>query len=142
MASSVLETLRRNGGLWFQGLFVLAGVISAAATIFTLGRSSPTAEIPAGLIGLLFVNLVILIVLAWMVVSRYLTLRRAREVPSGGRLTRRFMLLFGAVAMIPAIIVSMFLWLTITRGIDTWLGDTVLTLVDEFVTITEQSGEE
>ena len=142
MASSVLATLRRNGGLWFQGLFVLAGVMCAAATIFTLGRSSPTDEIPAGLIGLLIVNMVFLVVLAWMVVARYVELRRSREVPSGGRLTRRFMLLFGVVAMIPAIIVSMFLWLTITRGIDTWLGDTVLTLVDEFVTITEQSGEE
>ncbi len=52
------------------------------------------------------------------------------------------MLLFGTVAMIPAIIVSLFLWLTISRGIDTWLGDTVLNLVDEFATITAESGEE
>ncbi|MEL6859129.1 MAG: ATP-binding protein [Pseudomonadota bacterium] len=138
----MLATLRRNGGLWFQGLFILAGVFSAAATIIALGRSSPTADVPNSLYLLLIVNMVILTALAWMVVSRYLQLRRSRAVASGGRLTRRFMLLFGTVAIIPAIIVSLFLWLTISRGIDTWLGDTVLNLVDEFATITAQSGEE
>lgn len=142
MASSVLATLRRNGGLWFQGLFILAGVISAAATIVTLGRSSPTDDIPEGLLTLLVANMVILVALGWMIVSRYRAIRRNPDMASGGRLTRRFMLLFGTVAMIPAIVVSMFLWLTITRGIDTWLGDTVLTLVDEFATITAESGEE
>lgn len=142
MASGVLATLRRNGGLWFQGLFVIAGVICAAATIFALGRSSPTDDIPEGLLTLLVVNMVILLVLAWMIVSRYRAIRRNPNMASGGRLTRRFMVLFGTVAMIPAIIVSLFLWLTITRGIDTWLGDTVLTLVDEFATITAESGEE
>lgn len=142
MASSVLATLRRNGGLWFQGLFVLAGVISAAATIVALGRSSPTDDIPEGLLTLLVANMIILIALGWMIVSRYRAIRRNPDLASGGRLTRRFMVLFGSVAMIPAIIVSMFLWLTITRGIDTWLGDTVLTLMDEFVTITAESGDE
>ena len=142
MASGVLATLRRNGGLWFQGLFVLAGVISAGATIIALGRSSPTDDIPEGLLTLLATNLVILFALAWMIVSRYRAIRRNPDLASGGRLTRRFMVLFGSVAMIPAIIVSLFLWLTISRGIDTWLGDTVLTLVDEFATITAESGEE
>ncbi|MEM7458557.1 MAG: ATP-binding protein [Pseudomonadota bacterium] len=142
MASRILATLRRNGGLWFQGLFILAGVICAAATIITLGRSSPTDDIPEGLLTLLVVNMVILFVLGWMIVSRYRAIRQNPDLASGGRLTRRFMLLFGTVAMIPAIIVSLFLWLTITRGIDTWLGDTVLTLVDEFATITAESGEE
>lgn len=142
MTSSVLATLRRNGGLWFQGLFILAGIFSAAATIFALGRSSPTDDIPEGLMTLLIANLVILVALGWMIISRYRAIRRDPDMASGGRLTRRFMMLFGTVAMIPAIVVSMFLWLTITRGIDTWLGDTVLTLVDEFATITAESGEE
>ncbi|MEM9842079.1 MAG: hypothetical protein AAF767_05490, partial [Pseudomonadota bacterium] len=141
MTSSVLATLRRNGGLWFQSLFVLGAVLSAAATFILLDRSSPTAEMPQELETLLIVNVVILIVLAWMIVSRYLTIRRSRRVIGGGRLTRRFMLLFGTVAMMPAVIMSLFLWLTITRGIDTWFGETVLTLVDEIATITEESGE-
>lgn len=141
MASRVLATLRRNGGLWFQGLFVLAAIGGAAATIIALGRSSPTAPIPEGLMVLLIGNMVILVVLAGLIVSRYLSIRQERA-EGGGRLTRRFMLLFGTVAMIPAVIVSLFLWLTIARGIDTWLGETVLTLVDEIGTITAESGEQ
>ena len=140
--SSVTATLRRNGGLWFQGLFVLAAVGCAAATIIALGRSSPTAPIPEGLMILLIANMVILVVLAGLIVSRYLSIRHQRKDGAGGKLTRRFMLLFGTVALIPAVIVSLFLWLTIARGIDTWLGDTVLTLVDEIATITAESGEQ
>ena len=142
MSSSVLTTVRRNGGLWFQGLFVIAALSCAAATVIAVGRSSPTAPIPEGLKILLIANMVILAVLAGLILTRYISIRHARPDGSGGKLARRFMLLFGTVAMIPAIIVSLFLWLTITRGIDTWLGDTVLTLVDEIATITVESGEQ
>lgn len=90
---------------------------------------------------LLIGNMVILVVLAGLIISRYVSIRK-QHAAGGGRLTRRFMLLFGTVAMIPAVIVSLFLWLTIARGIDTWLGDTVLTLVDEIGTITAESGEQ
>lgn len=142
MTSRVLATLRRNGGLWFQGLFVLAAVLCAAATVIMLDRSGPTEEVPQEMITLLVINMVILFVLAGMIVTRYLAIRKSRDVAGGGRLTRRFMLLFGTVAIIPAIIVSLFLWLTTTRGIDSWLGETMLTLVDEISTISAESGEE
>ncbi|MEL6860872.1 MAG: ATP-binding protein [Pseudomonadota bacterium] len=142
LASSVLATLRRNGGLWFQGLFVIAALSCAAATIFAVGRSSPTAPIPEGLNLLLIINMAILIILAGLIVTRYISIREARKEGGGGKLTRRFMLLFGIVAMIPAIIVSLFLWLTITRGIDTWLGDTVQTLVNDIADITAEGGEQ
>lgn len=142
MTSSVLATLRRNGGLWFQGLFFLAAVLCAAATVIMLDRSGPTEDVPNELMALLVINMIILIILAWMIVTRYLSIRKSRGGAGGGRLTRRFMFLFGFVAIIPAIIVSLFLWLTTTRGIDAWLGETMLTLVDEIATITAESGEE
>ncbi|MEO1360747.1 MAG: ATP-binding protein, partial [Pseudomonadota bacterium] len=138
----MLATLRRNGGLWFQGLFFLAAVLCAAATVIMLDRSGPTEDVPNELMALLVINMIILIILAWMIVTRYLSIRKSRGGAGGGRLTRRFMFLFGFVAIIPAIIVSLFLWLTTTRGIDAWLGETMLTLVDEIATITAESGEE
>ncbi|MEL6726845.1 MAG: ATP-binding protein [Pseudomonadota bacterium] len=137
-----MATLRRNGGLWFQGLFFLAAVLCAAATVIMLDRSGPTEDVPNELMALLVINMIILIILAWMIVTRYLSIRKSRGGAGGGRLTRRFMFLFGFVAIIPAIIVSLFLWLTTTRGIDAWLGETMLTLVDEIATITAESGEE
>jgi len=140
LIAKLLATLRRTGGIWFQ--VVLAAIICAVATFIALDRSSPTAPVPGGLIALLVINMLILLMLAGLIVIRYLSIRRDRSAEGGGRLTRRFMVLFGIVAMIPAVIVSLFLWLTITRGIDTWFGDTVLTLVDEISTITAESGEE
>lgn len=144
MTSRVLATLRRNGGLWFQGLFVLAAISCAAGTVIMLDRSGPTEEVPNALMTLLVINMIIIVVLALLVVARYRAIRKSRagSGAGGGRLTRRFMLLFGTVAMIPAIIVSLFLWFTTTRGIDDWLGETMLTLVDEIATITAESGEE
>ena len=142
MTSSVLATLRRNGGLWFQSLFVIAAISCAAATVIMLDRSGPTDAVPDGLLSLLIVNMVILVILALMIVTRYRAIRKNRMGAGGGRLTRRFMLLFGIVAMIPASIVSLFLYLTTTRGIEAWLGETMLTLVDEIATISAESGEE
>lgn len=135
-------TVRESGGAAFRALFVIAAFISAIASFVTLVRTSPTAPVPDGLRVLLILNLVILIGLGWVVLSSYLSIRSRQDRESGSRLTRRFMLLFGAVAMIPALIVSFFLWATINRGIDTWLGDRVLTMVAEIETLAEESGEE
>jgi two-component system nitrogen regulation sensor histidine kinase NtrY len=142
VTTPVVSRIKQTGGLWFQALFVLGAILCAAASVFALARTSPIAPVPQGVQFLLIANTVILAVLAFMVVGRYLKIRKSGIDEGGGRLTRRFMLLFGIVAMIPAIIVSVFLWLTITRGIDTWLGDRVLTLVDEIETLTEENGEE
>ena len=105
----MLATLRRNGGLWFQRRFVIAAIPCAAATVIMFDRSGPTDAVPDGLLSLLIVNMVILVILALMIVTRYRAIRKNRMGAGGGRLTRRFMLLFGIVAMIPAIIVSLFL---------------------------------
>lgn len=142
MAATIGTKFKRSGGLWFQTLFVLAAILCAIASVVVLARTSPTAPVPNTVIILLAANTVILIALAWMVLSRYLSIRKSGLNEGGGRLTRRFMLLFGIVAMIPALIVSVFLWLTITRGIDTWFGERVLTLVDEIETVIEENGEE
>ena len=142
MVSGRLGTVRQSGGAAFRALFVTAAIICALASFVTLMRTDPTAPVPDGLRVLLILNMSVLIGLGWVVLRSYLAIRRRTDRESGGRLTRRFMLLFGGVAMIPALIVSFFLWATITRGIDTWLGDRVLTLVDEIETLAEESGEE
>ena len=70
MTSSVLATLRRNGGLWFQSLFVIAAISCAAATVIMLDRSGPTDAVPDGLLSLLIVNMVIMVIMALMIVTR------------------------------------------------------------------------
>ncbi|WOR16367.1 ATP-binding protein [Hyphomonas sp. FCG-A18] len=122
----------------FQGVFVLAAAISAAVTFIALARSNPTDEIPQLLRVLLALNTMLLAGMAWAVVSRYLAVR-SRGRDKGGRLARRFMLLFAMSAMIPALVVSIFLWASISRGIDTWFGERVFTLVEETATVARES---
>lgn len=70
--------------------------------------------------------------------AEYLKVRNTSS-KRGGRLTRRFMFLFAASAIIPAIVVSLFLWASISRGIDTWFGDRVLNLVEETAAVARES---
>ena len=138
MSQSPAEILSGKRSLAFQGLFVLAAIISSAVTFIALSRSTPTAEPPHLLRLLLALNTILLLGIAWAVVSRYLAVR-SQGNEKGGRLARRFMLLFAISAMIPALVVSIFLWATISRGIDTWFGQRVLALVEDTATVARDS---
>lgn len=139
MANKLVQSVRRSGGRWFQALFVVAAIFSATASYIALARSSPTASVPREVQILLMVNTVILLVLGWLVVSRYFDMRRDRDEAGGGRLAQRFMLLFGLSVMVPTVIVSLFLWSTISKGIDTWFGQRVVTLVEETASVAREN---
>ncbi|MEO1642972.1 MAG: ATP-binding protein [Pseudomonadota bacterium] len=117
---------------------VLAAVICSATTLFVLSRTNPTDAVPSVVTTLLIVNALILAVMLYAVASNYLRARN-RSSQRGGRLTRRFMLLFAVSAIIPAFVVSLFLWASISRGIDTWFGDRVLNLVEETAAVARES---
>ncbi|MDJ0921939.1 MAG: ATP-binding protein [Henriciella sp.] len=142
MANTLVQSVKRSGGRWFQALFVIAAILSASASYIALARSSPTASVPREVQILLMANTIILLVLGWMVVSRYIDLRRDKDKAGGGRLAQRFMLLFGLSVMIPTVIVSLFLWSTISKGIDTWFGQRVVTLVEETASVARENVEE
>lgn len=135
MTQPLAQKLRRSGGRWFQALFLVATVLSASATFLAISWSSPTDAVPREVQLLLIANTGLLVILGWFVVSRYMSLRGEREREGGGRLARRLMFLFGISAIVPAIIVSLFLWATISNGIDTWFGPRVVTLVEETATV-------
>lgn len=131
MPAGVVKQFRQSGGVWFQVLFALAAIICATASFIALARSSPTSEVPNQVQILLVINTVILLILGWIVISRYLELRTTKDADGGGRLARRFMLLFGLSAMIPSVIVSFFLWITIENGIERWFGEPAVALAEE-----------
>lgn len=131
MPNGVVNQIKQSSSGWFQGLFVLAAVICATASFIALARTSPIAKVPQEVLVLLVLNTVVLLILGWIVVTRYLSLQSTKTGDGGGRLARRFMLLFGLSSMIPAVVVSLFLWATIENGIETWFGQRVGTLVDE-----------
>jgi two-component system nitrogen regulation sensor histidine kinase NtrY len=126
---------------WLQVLLAVAAIICAIVTFIALSRTNPTQPVPRYVVSLLVANAVLLLASGWLVVRRYLELRRSRFDEGGGRLARRFMLLFALAAIIPAIVVSLFLWSSVAQGINTWFGPRVLALVEETATITQANAD-
>jgi len=137
-----VATVKRSGPQWFQSLFILATILSASTTFIALSRSTPTAAVPREVQALLVANTGLVLILAWIVVARYFNLRKRRRREGGGRLAQRFIILFGLAAMVPAIIVSLFLWASISNGIDTWFGQRVVTLVEETASVARENVNE
>lgn len=123
----------------FQGLFILAALLAASATFVAVSGVSPNDPTAGGMIWLLGFNMILIAVLAWIVVRQYLAMRATGTGPGAGRLARRFLLLFGLSAIVPAAIVAIFLGATITRGLDNWFSGRVDTIVEETVDVARET---
>ena len=76
-------------------------------------------------------NFIVIIVLAIIVAREYFSIQRSGRGEGKGLLAKRFVLLFGFSALIPAMIVAIFIGAFITRGLDNWLGERVDTIMEK-----------
>lgn len=125
----------------FQLLFFVATLTAVFATFSAISGISPDNPMNAQIGWLLGINTVMIGVLAWLIALRYRDVRRSRQAENGGRLARRFVLLFGAAAIIPAAIVAIFLGATITRGLDSWFNQRLDTIVEETANVARRNHE-
>lgn len=125
----------------FQLLFFVATLTAVFATFTAISGISPDNPLNAQIGWLLAINTVMIGVLAWLIALRYRDVRRQRQAQNGGRLARRFVLLFGAAAIIPAGIVAIFLGATITRGLDSWFNERIDTIVEETANVARRNHE-
>ena len=130
---------KTSGATWFQAIFGIATMLSAVATFIVLSRAAPAAETPRTVQLLLYANALLIIILGWLVVDGYLKLRNRSAEAGDGQLGRRLMLVFGLFAMVPSGLVSLFLWASITQGIDTWFGQRVVILVEETASLAREN---
>ena len=115
--------------------------MAATVTFVAISDMSPIDPVGRDVILLLIANMVVIGMLGWIVVRRYIA-TRSENGGAGGKLARRFLLLFGLSAMIPAVIVSLFLGAAITRGLDTWFGERIVTLVAETAAVARENVDE
>lgn len=113
----------------FEGLFIIAALVAVFATFIAISGAAPNDPTAGATPWLLGLNFVLLIVLTIIVVREYLKIRDAGE--GGGKLARRFVMLFGFSALIPAMVVAMFMGAFITRGLDRWIGERVDQLMQQ-----------
>ena len=131
MRASLNRTATRASWTLFQGLFFIATLLAVIATFSAISGVSPVDPLSGRIGWLLGLNTLLIAVLAWMIVARYNTMSGGKARVGSSRLARRFLLLFGAAAIIPAAIVAIFLGATITRGLDNWFNERIDTIVEE-----------
>ncbi len=124
-------------------LLSMAAVISGVATYAALsswGEAGPNANT---VLILLNIDLVLLVLLGILVASRVAKLwSDRRSGTSGSRLHVRLALLFGVVAITPAIIMMVFAALLFTLGVESWFSERVRTALEESSEVAEAYLEE
>lgn len=132
----------QSGWTLFQWLFLIAAFLAATVTFVAVSDMDPIDPVSRDVQVLLIVNTVIIGILALIIAQRYMATRNDKRGEGGERLARRFLLLFGFSAAIPALVVSLFLWAAITRGFDTWFGERIVTLVEQTAAVAQENVQE
>lgn len=114
----------------FEGLFIVAALVAVFATFIAVSGAAPDDPTAGATPWLLGLNFLLLTVLTVLVVREYLKIRGGGN-DGGGKLARRFVLLFGFSALIPSMVVAVFMGAFITRGLDRWIGERVDRLMEQ-----------
>ncbi len=127
------------GWTLFQALFFIATLLAVVATFAAISGVSPIDPTQGRIGGLLGVNFILIAILGWMNVRRYLDMRGATRALGSHRLARRFLLLFSVSAIVPAAVVALFLGVTITRGLDNWFNSRIDTIVEDTAEVAREN---
>ncbi|WP_246152312.1 sensor histidine kinase NtrY-like [Roseospira navarrensis] len=119
-------------------VLAVAAVISVGVTAAVLMGVGPTIDDPAAMLALLNVNLVIMLALGVLVARRLVKVWIARRSGgAGSRLHVRLVVLFGVVAVTPAILMSIFSILIFQVGVQGWFSSRVSTALDESLQVAQ-----
>ena len=109
------------------GVGILA-VLFGIATYITVMGLTPYNPSPTTIVGILVVNLALIAVLAGLIAWRLVRLWRTRQSGiAGARLHFRLVTIFSIVAVVPAIIVAFFAYVTLNQGVEAWFSTRVQT---------------
>ncbi|KAF0114718.1 MAG: two-component system NtrC family nitrogen regulation sensor histidine kinase NtrY, partial [Rhodospirillaceae bacterium] len=118
-------------------LLFFASIVSGAITVAVLTRWGPNVS-PTAVLVLLNVDLILLLSLGVVIARRIAGVwAERRKGRAGSRLHVRFVVLFSAVAVAPAILVAVFSILFFTIGLEAWFSSRVRTALDESVAVAQ-----
>jgi len=117
---------------------VVLAIICGLVTFTILTGLTPVSPSPNVVIGLLVVNLALVAgligIIAWRVAGLFIARRRNM---AGARLHVRLVSLFSMVALLPALLVSLFASVTLDRGLDAWFSKRTRTIVDNALNVAQ-----
>lgn len=119
------------GSSWLAPFVALLVVLSGALTYGVITGQLPFAPTPGVLISLFLVNLSLGLILLMLFGWRFARLwRERRSGRAGARLHVRLVTTFGAIAVVPAILVAIFASITLSQGVEAWFSSHVRTALD------------
>jgi len=128
----------RSWTAWFTPGAVILALLSALVTFLVLTGLTPIAPTHEVVVSVLFANAVIAFVLIGVLTWEFFGLVRARRRGrAGARLHVRMALLFGIVAIVPAILVAVIASITLDRGLDRWFSDRTRVMLTNAINISQ-----
>ena len=134
------KQLRRRFKAWLHRVGVvrkaaliltLLATASGIGTYATLANAGPTGPDPKVVLGLLYLNLGLLLILGALVAQRLVALWfQRRKGLAGSQLHIRLVMLFSVVAVTPTIVVVVFSVLLFDFGIRSWFSERIGSAVD------------
>jgi two-component system nitrogen regulation sensor histidine kinase NtrY len=142
--SSLLEWLKR---LKLERKLALVltvlAVISGITTYVMISTAPPSGRSVQTVVLLLNIDLILLLLLGVVVARRLVKLvLQRRQGLAGSKLHGRLVALFAVIAVLPAIVVSVFSVLFLSSGLETWFGDRIRTALDNSLSVAEAYLEE
>lgn len=126
---------------WVRSLTVLLAalaVVAGVATYVVLTGTAPISPDPQKVVALIYVDLVILLLISVSVIRKVVGIWSARRRGSAGsQLHVRLVMMFGALSVMPAIVVSIFSLLFFDLGLESWFSQRVRTALSESQAIAE-----
>ena len=123
---------------WVGFVLVLVGVVAGLGTFAILTNLTPITPTSQVTAFLLAINLLTLVLMAAMIGSQlFLLMRERRRGTPGAGLHVRLASLFSLVAVVPAIVVAVFAYVTLNRGLDTWFSQRTQAIVNSAVGVAE-----
>jgi two-component system, NtrC family, nitrogen regulation sensor histidine kinase NtrY len=133
-----LSKLRRLTG-WAGFALVALGIVSGLSTFAIQTGLTPIVPTAGVTTALLLFNAGLLVVMAAMIGGEVVTLFIERgKGTAGAGLHIRLISLFSLIAIVPAIVVAVFAFVTLNRGLDTWFSVRTQAIVNSAVTVAEE----
>ncbi|MEN9874582.1 MAG: hypothetical protein RL186_1479, partial [Pseudomonadota bacterium] len=111
--------------------FALAVGLTFVALLFTVSGGNIVGPASIWILILLSISGVVIALLLVTLWARIARIRKAgREAQTGARLHLRFVSLFAAASVLPAIVIALFSGLTISRGVQAWFSGQVRDAVE------------
>ena len=112
-------------------LFAVLGIAMGIGTYLVLTNNTPIATNPRILWTLLSANIFVIGGLVLVLGGQMLRMRRRQRAGlAGARLHGRMIALFSTIAILPAILVAVFAFVTLDRGLDYWFSTRTKTIIE------------